>query len=114
MKSFKTLKTKKNKEKLQKKKNKQLKKRSDKMGGMVNNMQKKKKHSLKKPMSYNKKGGGDYEINDNFNNEYDNVMNKEDFEGALRGLGDGLKIEQPIGAAENRQPMPEMPECCVS
>ena len=37
----------------------------------------------------------------------------ENFEGAIRGLGDGLKINQPIGEGDKRQPMPEMPDCCI-
>ncbi len=111
----KTLKTKKNHQKLEKKRLKQKINNEVKHGVKNGVNTKPKKRSLK----YNKKGGGEIDGVDNFNQEYEKIdtnngiKSSENFEGELRGLGDGLKINQPIGQGDNRQPMPEMPDCCI-
>jgi hypothetical protein len=112
---MKSLKTKKNTQILEKKKNKQLNKLNKRNGKTFKPIKNMNKHSLKKSIKYNKKGGGEYQLDDQFSQDYESVEgdSKESFEGALRGLGDGLKIEQPIGQGDGRQPMPEMPDCCI-
>jgi hypothetical protein len=112
---MKTLKTKKNTQKLEKKRLKQKIKNGVKQG-VKNGIDT--KQEKKRSLKYNKKGGGESEVYDNFNQEYESVDTNngtigENFEGEFRGLGDGLKISQPIGEGDKRQPMPEMPECCI-
>ncbi len=118
-----SLKTKKNNQKLQRKLVTQLNKKG-KTGKFEKNG--KYKTSMKKKIKYNKKGGGEHILDDNFSNNYEKYENyenyekidgdievEENFDGALRGLGDGLKIGQPIGQDDNRKPMPNMPNCCI-
>ena len=117
---MKTLKTKKNNQKLEKKRLKQKIKNGEKQG-VKNGIDT--KQEKKRSLKYKKKGGGcEHAVYDNFNQEYESVDTNNDtnndtigenFEGALRGLGDGLKISQPIGEGDKRQPMPEMPDCCI-
>ena len=106
---MKSLKTKKNIQPLEKKRNKYVKKRNMKP------KQETHKASLKKSLKYNKKGGGEFQLDDNFNQEYENIDGtvkiEEKFEG-VRGLGDGLKI-QPGGKGGGMEPMPEIPDCCI-
>jgi hypothetical protein len=109
---MKSLKTKKNTQTLEKIRNKHLKKRNMKPKQETSKMH---KSSLKKSLKYNKKGGGEFQLDDNFNQEYENIDGtvkiEENFEG-VRGIGDGLKI-QPGGKGGGMAPMPEMPDCCI-